>query len=260
MEEITLEYQPVPFLKYTRKINGAFPSTFADLKPAQLIAITGLMNQTISDTSFLNIMTGIKKFRINKLDDYCRYRLMQLFEPFTLIIPYSALIIPEIFHYNRIFCAPKFKLSSVTFGQFIFIESHFEDYQTNKKRIHLHKFIASLYLRPNHTFNENEIAENALLISRVKPEILEAIALNYILIKEWLSQAYPMIFQQEEEVDENYEKPKKIHKNPGNSGWIKIFESVVGDDLVNHDRYALLPLHNVLRWMTTKIIENIKRK
>ena len=67
-------------------------------------------------------------------------------------------------------------------------------------------------------------------------------------------------FFKEDEVDENYEKPKKTHKNPGNSGWIKIFENVVGDDLVNHDRYAILPLHNVLRWMTTKIIENIKRK
>jgi hypothetical protein len=257
---IALEYQPFPFLKYTRKINGAFPSSFEDIKPAQLIAISCLINQSISDTDFLKIMTGFRKFYIKQLSDIERYKLMQLFDPFMDIKPYNTFIIPKIDTWTTQFFCPKPKLAGMSFAQFIFAESYFEDYQTDKNPTDLHKFVASLYLPELHGFDENLIPAAALAISKVKPEIPEAIALNYILIKEWLAQAYPMIFQQKEEVDENYEKPKKTHKNPGNSGWIKIFESVVGDDLVNHDRYALLPLHNVLRWMTTKIIENIKRK
>jgi len=255
MVNITLEYQPFRFLKYTRKINGSFPSAFDELKPAQLIAITGLINQTTSETAFLNIMTGIKKFRIKKLDDYHRYRLMLLFEPLTEIYPYHAFIIPHINTPIGGIVSPKPKLSGITFGQFIFAESYFTSYQTDKNPIDLHKFVASLYLPKNLSFNENEIRFWDLDNKKVKPEILDAIVINYVLIKEWLANVYPMIFQTEQETDE-----PKTHKKPGNSAWLKIFESVVGDDLVNHDRYALLPLHNVLRWMTNKIKENIKNK
>lgn len=258
MEKIKLEYQPFPFLKYTSKINGEFPSDFSELMPKQFIAIQKFINQKISETMFLESLTGIKGSTINKLNNYCRYRLMQLFEPFLEVKPHSAFIIPEIKTSGKIFCSPKLKLSGVTFAQFIFIESYFSDYQTDKNPVDLYKFIASLYLEQNHNFDENEISLNASTLSHVKPEILEAIVINYVLIREWLARSYPIIFQQEEETDDQT-KPK-THKNPGNSGWIKIFENIVGDDLINHDRYALLPLHNVLRWMTVKIVENIKRK
>ena len=260
MEKITLEYQPFRFLKYSRTFQGAFPSTFAELSPEQFVAIARLVNATISETDFLKTMTGIKKIDANLFSDFDKYSLMELFDPFMDVKPYSAFIILEIKTSGKIFISPKSKMAGVTFAQFIFVESYFTDYQNDKKPTDLHKFIASLYLQQNHSFKENEIAENASLVSRITTEILEAIVINYVLMREWLAISYPMIFHKEEEVDENYEKPKKTHKNPGNSGWIKIFENIVGDDLVNHDRYAMLPLHNVLRWMTTKIIENIKRK
>jgi hypothetical protein len=261
MVTITLEYQPFPFLKYTRKINGSFPSTFGELKPSQLIAVARLLNQTISDTGFLKFMTGIPKSRIKKLDDYYSYQLMLLFEPFVQVAPYNEFIIPRIDTYATRFFSPKPKLSGMTFAQFIFAESYFVSYQTDKDPIDLHKFVASLYLPELHGFDENLIPEAALAFSKIKPEILEAVMINYVLIKEWLCNVYPMIFQkEEEEEEESDEAPKKSLKKPGNSGWLKIFENVVGDDLVNHDRYSMLPLHNVLRWMSNKIIENIKRK
>ena len=209
---------------------------------------------------FLEIMTGIKGSKINKLENYDRYNLMKLFDPFMEIKPYSAFIIPEIKTSGKIFCSPKPKMAGITFAQFIFIESYFTDYQISKKPADLHKFIASLYLEQNHNFNENEIAQNAITILGTKSEILEAIVINYVLIREWLAQSYPLIFEQpEEETDEEKQKPK-THKNPGNSGWIKVFDNIVGDDLINHDRYALLPLHNVLKWMTKKIKESLRHK
>ena len=260
MEKITLEYQPFSFLNYTRKINGSFPSNFSELMPKQLIAIVNFLNQKISETMFLEYLTGIKGSVINKLDNFERHNLMKLFDPFMEVKPHNAFIIPEIKTSGKIFCSPKIKLAHLTFAQFIFVESYFTYYQTNKKPNDLHKFIASLYLEQNHNFNENEIAQNAVTILGTKPEILEAIVINYVLIREWLAQSYPLIFEQgEEETDEEKQKPK-THKNPGNSGWIKVFENIVGDDLINHDRYALLPLHNVLKWMTKKIKESLKHK
>ena len=70
MIQIALEYQRFRFFNFLKKVKGLFPSAFSELNPAQLIAIARLLNQTISDTEFLNIMTGIQKFRIKKLDDY----------------------------------------------------------------------------------------------------------------------------------------------------------------------------------------------
>jgi len=259
MVNIIFEYQPFSFLKYTRKINGAFPSTFEELKPSQFISIASLINQRISETDFLNSMTGIRKFMINKLEDYYLYVLMNLFEPFTEIKPYNAFIIPQIKTPGKTLFSPKHQLAGMTFGQFIFVESYFTSYQADKNPVDLHKFIASLYLPKLQPFNEDKIAFYTLHISRIKPEILDAIVINYVLIKEWLALAYPLVFQHDEE---NNEPPEpKTHKKPNNnSGWLKIFESVIGDDLIHHDLYALLPLHNVLRWMTTKIKENIKHK
>jgi hypothetical protein len=205
-------------------------------------------------------MTGIKKSTINKLDEYQRYQLMILFEPFTLVAPYNEFIIPRIDTWTTQFFAPKPNLSHITFAQFIFIESYFVSYQTDKKPLDLYKFVASLYLPQSRAFSEDDISAGELYFAKVKQEILEAVVINYVLIKEWLANAYPMVFQKEDEDNGDEPQKKSLKKPNNNSGWLKIFESVVGDDLVNHDRYAILPLHNVLRWMSNKIIENIKRK
>lgn len=253
MVNITLEFQPFPFLKYTRKINGTFPSTFEELKPAQLIAITKFINLKISETIFLESITSIKKFRINRLDDYHRYQLLQLFEPFTSVTPYDSFIIQNIKTQGKLLVSPKPKLVGMTIGQFMFVESYFSNYQDDKNPSDLYKFIAALYLPEYKSFDENQITSGILVAEKIKPEILDAIVINYVLVKEWLAMAYPLVFQSDIETDESYGKQPKTHKKPGNSGWLKIFESIVGDDLVNHDRYAILPLHNVLRWMTNKI-------
>jgi hypothetical protein len=263
MDNITIEYQPFRFIKYIRTVNGAFPSAFTELSPGKFVAIARLIVGTVSDVELLHTMTGIKKSLLNKLGDFQKYALMNLFDPFMDVKPYNVFIIPEIKSSGKIFCSPKPNLAQVTFAQFIFAENYFSDYQTTKKPAHLHKFIASLYLRQNHSFNENEIDGNAELVSGINPDTMEAIVINYVLIKEWLCEAYPLIFEKEDENEDDgakKKKPKKTHKNPGNTGWIKIFENIVGDDLVNHDRYALLPLHNVLRYMTAKIKEDMKRK
>jgi hypothetical protein len=259
MEYITLGYQPIPFLKITRKIKGEFPSTFGELKPSQLIAITGLINERISETTFLNIMTGIPKFRIKQLDSYATYKLLTLFEPFTEVKPFHSFIIPKIKTSKSILFSPKSKLAGITFGQFIFIDSYFASYQAKRNDTDLQKFVASLYLPEHSDFDESRINYQDLNAKKVKHEILDAIVINYVLIKEWLALAYPLIFQSIEE-DETNPTPKKHNDNTNHSAWLKIFDNVVGDDLVNHDRYATLPLHNVFRWMTQKIKETMKRK
>jgi len=55
--------------------------------------------------------------------------------------------------------------------------------------------------------------------------------------------------------DSEKEDVKKVKQ----SGWLKLFESLVGEDLINRDRYAELPVNTVFRHLTTKYKENAKR-
>jgi hypothetical protein len=43
------------------------------------------------------------------------------------------------------------------------------------------------------------------------------------------------------------------------SNWVKVYESLVGDDIVNQDKYSALPVHTVFRYLTTKLKENGRR-
>lgn len=260
MVTINIDYKPFPYINYTRKKEGSFPSSFAELSSKQLIAISKFVNGKLQESHFLHAMTGFRLSLIKKLERYHLYHLMSLFEPFTELKPYDHFIIPEIITSTGKIVSPKPKLANITFAQFIFIESYFESYQNENKPIDLYKFIASLYLPQNTSFNDEKIIPVANKLHRVKPEILDSIFLNYLHIKEWLALAYPLILQSNSDKIHSDQQQKNKMKTAQSNNWLKIFENIVGDDLVNYDRYSLLPLHNVLRWMTNKYKENMKRK
>ena len=114
-------------------------------------------------------------------------------------------------------------------------------------------FLAALYLPPDEKFRESFLEKNNSIMAKVDTLTREAIWINYLLIKEWLTQSYPLLFYKQEDIP----KKKKQHDS---MAWVKILESIVGDDIINHDRYAQIPLHNMLRFMTSKLKENMKRK
>ena len=297
MKQVTIKYQPFPLLKFSRTIKGNFPQKVEELSPGQLIAVAGLVKGTILEISFLAAITGISKRIIKKLDDYQQFNLMELFTIFNTTEPFHDFIIKEIItssHFSLFsskspfggrakrrgllsllspfggnaagkggFFSPKPKLKGFTFGQFIFADTHFGNYMEAKKPEELHRFVASLYLPAGKKFDENIIEETYTQIAKTDTETLEAIVINYTLLREWLAQVYPMIFVKDSfDSAQDDKKPASGNEKPAssNNGWIKIFENLVGDDLVNHDKYANLPIHNVLRFLTKRIKENIKKK
>ena len=95
------------------------------------------------------------------------------------------------------------------------------------------------------------------------PEEKTAINLNYRLVKEWLCNQYPIIFQKPSDDLETDPVAERSRGHRGTaagrsrgSDWVKLYESIVGDDIVNQDKYAALPLHTVFRYLTQKIKEN----
>ncbi len=262
MRKVTITYRPFRRLKFKRYIEGNFPSTWEETNPKQLIAIACLLKRSISDVQFLSIMTGLSKKTINKLDDYQRFQLIELFDTFHSDKPYNEFIIENLDCKGTLLVRPKAKLKGVTFGQFIFMDTHFIDYQKTADTNDLNRFIAAAYLPYGQIFVEHIIDANHEWVGKTDLLTREAIVINYHLIRDWLSEVYPLVFQKKaEETKKEKKKEKKTEskKSDANS-WIKVFDGLVGDDIINEDNYANLPLHNVLRHLTNQIKFNNKTK
>jgi hypothetical protein len=252
MINIAIEY---PVLFFKRTATGQAPTSWEELTRRQFIAISRTVNGAEPDSRFLAQLTGISKKLMKKLSSY---ELFKLSEAIDFIgqagNSHSAFII------NRIpgtdFVSPKPKLGGMTFGQFIFTESYYNDWQVTKAEADLNNFIASLILPMDEKFNSEKITCNALKIKLIDLEIRQAIAFNYGLILVWLQKCYPLIFQDNAEASQDL---SSSDKQPKQSQWLKIFESLVGDDLINRDRYAELSVHAVLRYLTNKYKENARQ-
>jgi len=247
MQEIEIKYRRlwVP-LKKKRKI----PNRWSEISVEQLIAIAEHYLGIAKEYELLAAMCDVSKRLVKRLPVYYRYKLAQQIEFITDYKAYNTFIIKHIGN----FYAPKPRLEGVSFGQFMFADTYYNDWCMDGKDEDLNKFVACLYLPKNYTFDSNLLYAFEKRASRLEPEIKYAITLNYRLIKEWLTEKYPLIFEK----PEADEKKKKKAAAVGN-GWVKIFESIVGDDIIHQDNYARLPVHVVLKFITSKIKENAKK-
>ena len=256
MIDVVVEY---PFMLFKRKAIGRAPSSWAELTEKQFIAISKIVHGGAPDFKFLSILTGVNRDLLKKLSPF---QLLELSETIDFIgkagSSFSNFIIGELPQLAKKCTAPKPKLEGITFGQFIFMDAYYSDWSAFKSETSLNKFIASTYLHLNEKFTQEVIEERLELIERIDVDIRQAIAFNYSLIIFWLQKAYPLIFPDTEEKEES-EQSEQPEKKQYKSGWLKIFESMVGDDLINRDKYAELPVHTVLRHMTKKYKDNARR-
>lgn len=253
MIEIEIEY---PFMLFKRKAYGRVPSSWEELTEKQFVAISRIISGESPDYRFLSLLTGITKEILRKLSSY---ELLKLSEQINFFghagSSHSDFIIRELSAGDLHLIAPKPKLADITFGQFIFMDSHYSDYFLLKEEAALNKFIACTYLQPGEKFSNERILLRSEVIGSTEIHIRKAIAFNYSLIVSWLQKAYPLIFRESLLEQDPPSKEVSLH----NSAWINIFESMVGEDLINRDHYAELPIHTVLRTLTKKYKENARR-
>lgn len=267
MITIEVKYRPVRWLPFSGKLESKVPQNWGELKQEQLIAVACLYNSASSDIAFLQSMSGLKKKIVNKLSDFERHKLMEIVEFVGELKPYPEFIIKKLpicslsakQSKGTILYAPSPKLKGVTFGQFIFADTYFANYQESQKEIDLNKFIASLYLGMNEKFEERLIQERFEPIGKLEINIRQAIALNFQLIHEWLALAYPLIFQKHEQVlNDETRTPEPVSRN--SSPWIKVFQNFVGDDILHDDIWAEKPINTIFAFMTRKYKENARTR
>lgn len=250
MVTVELTCRPA-FWPWKRTFRKKFPTAYSELNEAQFVAIATINDETADDISFLSIMTGIPKGIIRKLGEFQQYKLFEIFSNFGINKPQNSFLIKKIKAGDIEWFLPAEKLKGMSFGQFIFADSLHETWQSTQQPDDLCRFVACIALKAGEVFNENNIDKKAKLLSGVNSNTLQAIAFNWRLVGEWLSEAYPLVFTK----SEPGEKVKKI-----NNAWLKIFDSLVDSDIVNADRYANLSVNNVFRYMTQRIKQNMKRK
>jgi len=266
MLKIEVKYHLVNWLPVTRNVNSNVPQNWSDLTQKQLIAIACLYKSAISDINFLKAMSGLKKRILNRLNDFDKYKLMGIFEfvgeqkaHHEFIIRRLELRWLSLSKPGVILFAPEGKLKGITFGQFIFADTYFANYQESQDETDLNKFIASLYLKKDESFDEKLIQSRHFQIGKIDKNIREAIVLNYQLIHEWLALAYPLIFQKREELFNGATVGELVEPVEGNI-WIKVFQNFVGDDILHDEIWAAKPVNTIFAYMTRKYKENARKK
>lgn len=247
MKTIELHYQ---IFGITRKISALLPERWDELTAAQLMLIARNYITTEDETKILCGILGIKKSISAMLDDFQRFYIGLELDFMDDFKPHYAFIILKLNGLN----APRPRLEGMSFGQFMFVDTYYEVAITSEDPEQLNKFIACLYLPDGKPFREHLIEDRAAYVNLFfKPEEKTAISLNYRLVKEWICERYPLLFRKpiaEAVADQN--------RSQGNN-WVKVYESLVGDDIVNQDKYSALPVHTVFRYLTTKLKENGRR-
>jgi hypothetical protein len=148
----------------------------------------------------------------------------------------------------------------MSFGRFIFCDMAWDAYQDGGDPPDLHRFLASLYAPDGISFT-GELPRDLLeRVGRVPMRTARALLLNYALVRRWLATRYPLLFSvpDTEGKDTAPDKPSPKVKNSGS--WIRVFDSLVGEDISRHQQYADIPLHNVLRYLTARTKENMKKR
>jgi len=237
MIPVKIAYRPVAFLPFQRKVDTRFPSGWAELSPKQLVAAASIFKESISDDRVIRAMLDIPIRTVRKLTPFQKYRLIELLSFLGHYTPYHEFIIPEVGQLT----GPKSRLKDEPFAAFMFAENYFDRYARHFGSDDLCRFIGCFYWQG--PFDEKDIVSRAALISKTEPMVLEAIFLNYRLIREWLAVSYPTVFHVAEEAGEMN----------STSSWLDVLDAIVGDNIIHQVDYARLPVHTVLRFLNNRI-------
>ena len=236
MTPIKLEYFPLPWIRYSRKLKCSHPDSWGELTPLQLIAAVKVMQESITDDELIASMLCIRKGLVKRFSSYQKFCIIHLLGFLESHNPYYEFIIPALGEFRR----PQARLKDETFGTFIFGETYFEKYATSGDKQYLSKFIACFYRTGK--FSEGDISRNAEIISRLPEVQQEAVFVNYFLIREWYVEQYPNLFE-----------PAADQTKKEKSSWIDVYDAIVGDNIVQQGEYADLPISTVLRYLDKRI-------
>jgi len=243
MTEIKLHYRPIPLFRWERGLTLRFPVSWVELSDKQMVTVSRIMEGTVSDNKVVRSMLGVSRKVARRLTSYQKYNLMSLLSFINQFDAHHLFIIQEI----KSFTAPEPRLKDEPFSAFLFAEHYFDRYMKSSSLEDLCLFVACWYR--DGKFSDKDLESRSRILMKADRNTLDAVSLNYHLIREWLAQSYPAVFA--------YSDPE--HKPKTEATWLDVLDAIVAEDIIHHDDYVALPVNTVLRFLNTRIKESRSR-
>lgn len=275
MKKVTIEYRR---LWHTVKKTVLMPERWDELNPLQFIAAIRLWMGEISESEFLSLTLGLSSV-IWRMDDFQRFALTrEMMWVRNVKRPHNSFIIDRL--PGTELYAPGTKLKGCTLQQFMTFDSFYSLYLAHSSQAKetvseaatdaLNSFIATLYRRNDEFFSIREaqiaigntdgvklveLETHLLLVSKLPQAVKEAVSVNYVLIRSWLSKAYPHLFPEGED-----EEPTNAPKAVKPVDWLKVFDAFIGDHIGDIEKFKAMQATDAFRIMNRRIREAKMRK
>lgn len=264
MKEITFEYRH-NWRKKTQTVN--IPSSLSEASTRQFLVLLAFSQGRITEEQFFQMFFEVTEKVLAQLDPYQLYVIAEELRGLWEITQCDHLIIGELtvkplkeedrrsrgaWHLQ----APAAQLKGMSFQQFMTVDQYYQWYAYTGKPDYLAAMVAALYLPEGADFFTHDHALMAeTLMANGDRWQMEGIAFNWVLIRVWLSSAYPHLFPAADPTAE--QSPTRAGK-PRPGSWLNIFDTLVGDDLTRIETYRTLPCMDVIRILNRRIKEQKK--
>lgn len=135
---------------------------------------------------------GLPDKVVESIDDYLIYCLMQL-------TTWLQRLDDDVDNFkieqlpDTEYLSPGPRLSGCTLEQFMIADTNFQRYSISQDADHLTYFIASLYNAKARS--DNGMEKKIAAVEQLPEDVRQAVFLNFILIRRWLSRSYPHLFR-----------------------------------------------------------------
>ena len=132
--------------------------------------------------------------------------------------------------------------------RFMYIDTQYTMYMQRLNSEYLYKFIGGLFIGRKEKFEDVEMSKRVIYVqNHVDSIFTEAVLINYLMIKKWLSIVYPHMFP-DSETEESGVTSKKQQQN-----WINIFDALVGENIPDTPYYKNMPCMDAFRIINNRI-------
>ena len=286
MKRITIEYRR---FWHTVRRQLFSPEQWEELTARQFLAAVRLWSGTITQNDFLRQVFGFSRRELSRMDDYQRWVLLHATDWMqNLRRPHSSFFLERI--PGSSLQAPGTRLKGCSLQQFMTVDTFFSQYTTamstlqvkpgevkstqgvhENARKYMDLFIAALYKRPGETYSVEEhritvgqgeprlvsLDDHLVAVSKMFPEQKQAVVLNYVFIRSWLSKSFPHLFPEPEEDD--HPRPSNSPRQPKPVNWLAVFDTFVGDNVALMEHYKAMAATDAFRVMNRRIRESKKR-
>lgn len=204
---------------------------------------------------------GIPMSVVAAMDEYLTFCLMELTKWMArlddAVDDFKIVALP-----GTEYSAPGPRLGGCTLEQFMMADTYFQRYAIGQKADDLTLFIAALYHARRKRDDDMDAKVSA--VEGMEETVRQAVFLNFILVRRWLSRSYPYLFppQQEADDDDGEEKRTKRKKRPKPQAtdWLAIFDAFMGDDVAFIERYKRMSALDAFRLMNRRIKQSRQPK